>query len=300
MSEYLFGLHSGHLTDGADQIAGRHGACPDHYGPAPDIASRVVIGTAVVMRESHPAFSVHEFVPEDSDPVPADPALVAKLQQAAMLANENCDRAMALAHKLSTQLREAQSRINQLELEVDGLVHRLRKESETAVIKLQSDADARVDRTKREADERMARVIADAENRVRRLQGELVQARDRVKVEADAHIERIKIEADDSIARAEIEADARIERMKIEADDRVARAEDEAKKHLDRGRVEMEGHFSRLKADLAQAELRADRAEKWLGLIRQEIEERLMPSFVAMHDRSTPPERISLDGRPRG
>jgi len=37
MSEYLFGLHSGHLTDEADQIAGRHGACPDHNGPAPDI-----------------------------------------------------------------------------------------------------------------------------------------------------------------------------------------------------------------------------------------------------------------------
>jgi hypothetical protein len=26
MSEYLFGLHSGHLTAAADQIAGRHGA----------------------------------------------------------------------------------------------------------------------------------------------------------------------------------------------------------------------------------------------------------------------------------
>jgi len=249
------------------------------------------------MRESHHVLSVHEFAPEDPDPVPADPALVAKLRQAAKLANENCDRAMALAHKLSTQLREAQSRINQH----DGLFHRLRTESETAVVKLQSDADARVDRAKREADERIARVVADAENRVRRLQEELVQARDRVKVEADAHIERIKIEADDSIARAEIEADARIERMKIEADDRVARAEDEAKKHLDRGRVEMEGHFSRLKTDLAQAELRADRAERWLVLIRQEIEERLMPSFVAMHDRSTPPERIErLDCRPRG
>src|SRR6516164_4787867 len=70
------------------------------------------------MREGHHALSVHKFAPEDSDPVPTDPALVAKLQQAAKLANENCDRAMALAHKLSTQLREAQSRINQLELEV--------------------------------------------------------------------------------------------------------------------------------------------------------------------------------------
>jgi len=37
MSEYLFGLHSGHLTDEAGQIARRHGACPDHNGPAPDI-----------------------------------------------------------------------------------------------------------------------------------------------------------------------------------------------------------------------------------------------------------------------
>ena len=204
------------------------------------------------MRESHHALSVHKFAPEDSDPVPADPALVAKLQQAAKLANENCDRAMALAHKLSTQLREAQSRINQH----DGLFHRLRTESETAVVKLQSDADARVDRTKREADERIAHVVAEAENRVRRLQKELVQARDRVKVEADAHIERIKIEADDSIARAEAEA-------------------------KNRGRVEMEGHFSRLKADLAQAELRADRAEQWLALIRREIEDNLMPSFPA-------------------
>ena len=226
------------------------------------------------MRESHHVLSVHEFAPEDPDPVPADPALVAKLRQAAKLANENCDRAMALAHKLSTQLREAQSRINQH----DGLFHRLRTESETAVVKLQSDADARVDRAKREADERIARVVADAENRVRRLQEELVQASDRVKVEADAHIERIKIEADDSIARAEIDADARVERMKIEADDRVARAEAEAK---NRGRVEMEGHFSRLKADLAQAELRADRAEQWLALIRREIEDNLMPSFPA-------------------
>jgi hypothetical protein len=198
------------------------------------------------MRESHSALSVHEFARDDPDPVPADAALVARLQQAAKLANDNCDRAMALAHKLSAQLREAESRINQLELEGDGFVDRL--------------------------------------------QNELVQARDQVKIEADARIEQIKIEADERVARAEIEADARVERMKIEADDRVARAEAEAKKHLDRGRVEMEEHFSRLKVDLAQVETRADRAEKWLVLIRQEIEEHLMPSFVAMHDRSTPPE----------
>ena len=43
-------------------------------------------------------------------PDSADPDYEAKLQQAANLANENCDRAMALAHNLTAQLREAQDR----------------------------------------------------------------------------------------------------------------------------------------------------------------------------------------------
>src|SRR5262245_59898935 len=46
-------------------------------------------------------------------------AIVAKIQRAADLSNENCDRAMALAHKLSMQLRAAEDRINQLEAEVE-------------------------------------------------------------------------------------------------------------------------------------------------------------------------------------
>ena len=71
--------------------------------------------------------------PARDNPDPADPALVAKLQQAANAANENCDRAMALAHKLSGQLREAQARINELEIEADGLVDGLRKETEAAL-----------------------------------------------------------------------------------------------------------------------------------------------------------------------
>ena len=54
----------------------------------------------------------------------------------------NCDRATALARTLSAQLREAQSRINQLEREADGLVERLRAEAEDAA-KLGSDANAR-------------------------------------------------------------------------------------------------------------------------------------------------------------
>ena len=48
-------------------------------------------------------------------------AIVKKIQSAADLSNENCDRAMALAHKLSMQLRAAEDRINQLEAEVELL-----------------------------------------------------------------------------------------------------------------------------------------------------------------------------------
>ena len=48
----------------------------------------------------------------------AGEAIVAKIQRAAELANETCDRAMKLAHKLSMDLRAAEDRINQLEAEV--------------------------------------------------------------------------------------------------------------------------------------------------------------------------------------
>jgi hypothetical protein len=48
----------------------------------------------------------------------AGQAIVAKIQRAADLSNENCDRAMRLAHKLSMELRAAEDRINQLEAEV--------------------------------------------------------------------------------------------------------------------------------------------------------------------------------------
>src|SRR5262245_2335995 len=48
----------------------------------------------------------------------AGQAIIAKIQKAAERSNENCDRAMALAHKLSMELRAAEDRINQLEAEV--------------------------------------------------------------------------------------------------------------------------------------------------------------------------------------
>jgi hypothetical protein len=206
------------------------------------------------MTQSQPAPSVPHLAGENIAPV--DPALVAKLQQAANLANENCDRATALARTLSAQLREAHSRINQLE--ADGLVERLREEAETAVAKLQSDANARVELTRREADARIARVEAEAESRVRHLLGELAQARqlaDRAKGEAQI--------AHDRIVRAEIAANERLSRAWAEIEDQVIR----------------------LKVDLEQAELRAERAEQWLVLVRREIEDNLIPSFAAMHER---------------
>src|SRR5499427_4449723 len=51
----------------------------------------------------------------------AGEAIIAKIQKAADLSNENCDRAMKLAHKLSMQLRAAEDRINQLEADVELL-----------------------------------------------------------------------------------------------------------------------------------------------------------------------------------
>ena len=48
----------------------------------------------------------------------AGQAIIAKIQKAADLSNENCDRAMKLAHKLSMQLRAAEEQINQLEAEI--------------------------------------------------------------------------------------------------------------------------------------------------------------------------------------
>jgi chemotaxis protein histidine kinase CheA len=139
---------------------------------------------------------------------PADHTVVARLQQAANLANENCDRATALAHTLSAQLRDAQFRINQLELDADRLVEPLRAEVETAIAKLQSDASARVELTRREADARIARVEADAETRILQLQGEFAIARDR--------IARVETEANERLSRAWAEIEDRIIRLKAD------------------------------------------------------------------------------------
>src|SRR6266478_3851147 len=87
----------------------------------------VVIVESVAMSE-HGADTpeqVLKFVPKErprSDGAlveEAGEAIIAKIQKAADLSNENCDRAMKLAHKLSMQLRAAEERINQLEAEVE-------------------------------------------------------------------------------------------------------------------------------------------------------------------------------------
>jgi hypothetical protein len=51
-------------------------------------------------------------------------AVLAMLQKAADLSNDNCDRAMSLAHKLSIQLRAAEDQISQLQAEVGALQDR--------------------------------------------------------------------------------------------------------------------------------------------------------------------------------
>src|SRR5262249_25999425 len=64
---------------------------------------------------------VVEFSPKQQSGNPADEAgqaVIAQIRKAAELANENCDRAMALAHKLAMQLRAAEDRITQLQAEV--------------------------------------------------------------------------------------------------------------------------------------------------------------------------------------
>jgi hypothetical protein len=64
---------------------------------------------------------VIKFPPKQQSANPADEAgqaVIAQIRKAAEIANENCDRAMALAHKLAMQLRAAEDKIMQLEAEV--------------------------------------------------------------------------------------------------------------------------------------------------------------------------------------
>jgi hypothetical protein len=214
------------------------------------------LGKAAAMSE-HSVPLGQEFGSGDSDP--ADP-VVADLQQSANLANENCDRVLALAQTLSAQLREAQDRINQLEREAERLGDQLLAEAKAMIEEVQSNADARVNRTIREADERTDRLKADVQNQIGRLQNELAQA--------TREIDQVKDEAA-----------TRIESVKMGADARVDAVETDAKKRVEVIRRENEDKVLHLEADLTEAKDRADRAEQWLMLIRREIEDHLVPAI---------------------
>jgi chromosome segregation ATPase len=237
---------------------------------------------------------------------PADAAILLKLQQTAALANENCDRATALVRTLSSQLREAQQRIAQLEREAKG-----RLEAQTAFAQLQAEFDACIGQAKREVEERLNHKLAEAKADATRLQVELLQARQRA-TEATARIERINKEADERVARAELGADERIaqagaeiqgvfvrlkgeaaeareqaeraqaeaDRIRREANEQIRRAEWDAEKSLEQLRAEARGEVTRLQIELAAARKRAERAEEWLVRIRHEVEGRLLRAFT--------------------
>ena len=82
----------------------------------------------------------------------AGEAIIAKIQKAAELSNENCDRAMRLAYKLSMELRAAEDRINQFESEAqlfrdraaraEGWLETIQKEIEEKLIAPRSASSA--------------------------------------------------------------------------------------------------------------------------------------------------------------
>ena len=59
--------------------------------------------------------------PDSSRSEEAAQAIITQIRRAADLANEDCDRAMGLAHKLSMELSASEDRTHQLESEVEVL-----------------------------------------------------------------------------------------------------------------------------------------------------------------------------------
>lgn len=81
---------------------------------------------AVIQRTTEGPQKVIPFVPAESEPSRADSdpldrsgeSIIALLEEAARSADDDCRRAMDLAHKLSVQLRAAEDRANQLQAHV--------------------------------------------------------------------------------------------------------------------------------------------------------------------------------------
>jgi gas vesicle protein len=79
----------------------------------------------MAQREIDTPEQVLKFAPKDKAPTEgirldeAGRAIVTQIQRAAELANEDCDRAMNLAHKLSMELSASEDRTHQLKSEVE-------------------------------------------------------------------------------------------------------------------------------------------------------------------------------------
>jgi hypothetical protein len=105
----------------------------DPYMPAPKSAFAPVPKVAPPPPANIPYAPVRGEARIDGDPVErSGQAIVALLQQAADSANSNCDRAMDYAHKLSTQVRAAEERIKELELDLRHYQDRAQRAEERA------------------------------------------------------------------------------------------------------------------------------------------------------------------------
>jgi hypothetical protein len=96
---------------------------------APHYACRSVVnqkrdgGVVMSIQESETAATVVPFVPNKRNPDPttvvdeSGRSIVALLERASEMAKHDCARAMDLAHKLTFQLRAAEERVQELEVE---------------------------------------------------------------------------------------------------------------------------------------------------------------------------------------
>ena len=85
----------------------------------------------------------------EGDPVDrSGQAIVALLQEAAESATVNCDRAMDMAHKLSIQLRAAEERVRELELEMRHYQDRAQR-AEKWLVRIYNDIEERFFETKK-------------------------------------------------------------------------------------------------------------------------------------------------------
>jgi hypothetical protein len=237
---------------------------------------------------SEPALPLRqEFGSGESEP--AAPAL-ASLPQSLRVANENCERATALAQTLSAQLREAQDRINQLEREADGLGEQLLAQAKAIIQEVRCNADARVARAVGEADDRISRIKGDAQSEIGSLQTELAQATraiDQLKGEAGTRVESVKMDADRRVAAAEAEAKKRIDLIRRENEDKVLRLEKrlglleaelaQATRAIDQVKGEAGTRIESVRKE-ASARLEAAQAEakKCVDIIRRETEHKVL------------------------